>query len=232
MCGRMSLTASDHRAAAIMLSAVVPGFQSDGLASWLEQAHYQPHSNIGPGQQHFTVRGRKHRAILDVGLWGFVAQQAGKLVFNARAESIDTRPMFRAAFERRRCLIPADGFFEWERRDKQRLPWWFHRRDGKLALLAAVCDQQPIAAAKPARTEAAGRVRFSIITVPAAGEIAGVHDRMPAIIEPDEVMPWLFEPARAAHSLLRPRGEALACFRVSTGFNKLDYEAPIEPEAA
>lgn len=223
MCGRMSLTAADHRTAAIMLSAAVPGFQSDGLASWLERAHYQPHSNIGPSQQHFTVRGRSGRAILDRGLWGFVGPKPGKLVVNARAESIETRPMFRAAFERRRCLIPADGFFEWERHENHRLPWWFHRDDGALLLFAGVFDP-PEHPGEPSR--------FSIVTVPAAGEVARIHDRMPAIVESGEVLQWLFEPTAAAHSLLRPRGEVLAGFRVSPSFNKVDYDAPIEPEAA
>lgn len=224
MCGRMSLTASDHRAAAIMLSAAVPGFAVESLSAWLERAHYQPHSNIGPGQTHFTVRGRSDRAILDRGLWGFVGpDKPGKLVFNARAESIETRPMFRAAFERRRCLIPADGFFEWQREDKQRLPWWFHREDGRLLLLAAVFDP-------PGRPDEPPR--FSVITVPAKGEVARIHDRMPAILESDEVRPWLFEAPHTARSLLRPQPERLATFRVSTDFNTISYEGAIVPDAA
>jgi putative SOS response-associated peptidase YedK len=224
MCGRMSLTADDHRAAAIMLSAAVPGFDPGSLAAWLERAHYQPHSNIGPGQQHWTVLGRNDRAILDRGLWGFSSRsKPGKLLFNARAEGIETRPTFRAAFERRRCLIPADGFFEWERRDGQRLPWWFHRPDRSALLFAAIIDPPEHASEPP---------RFSIITVPAASELARIHERMPAIVEPGEVMQWLFGPPAAVHSLLRPHGEALTCFRVSPNFNKVDYDAPIESEAA
>lgn len=225
MCGRMSLTASDHRAAAIMLSAAVPGFAPDSLAPWLERAHYQPHSNIGPGQQHFTVRGRSGRAILDRGLWGFAGvDRPGKLIFNARAESIATRPMFRSAFERRRCLIPADGFFEWQRDDgNRRLPWWFHRDDGGLLLFAAVFDPPERPADPP---------RFSVITVPARGEVARIHDRMPAILDSDQVMPWLFDPPNAAHSLLRPQPEQLATFRVSTDFNAIGYEGAIVEEPA
>jgi putative SOS response-associated peptidase YedK len=217
MCGRMSLTASDHRAAAIMLSAAVPGFDAGSLEAWLERAHYQPHANVGPGQQHWTVRGRSDRPILDRGLWGFVGPS--KLVFNARAESIDTRPMFRSAFEQRRCLIPADGFFEWERRDGKRLPWWFHRADRGLLLFAAIFDPP-----KPSEPP-----RFSVITVPAAGELARIHDRMPAILESGQVMPWLFAAPRTALSLLRPNPERLETFRVSTSFNTVSYEGAIEP---
>jgi putative SOS response-associated peptidase YedK len=223
----MSLTAADHRTAAIMLSAAVPGFQPDSLATWLERSHYQPHSNIGPGQQHWTVRGRGGRAILDRGLWGFAIadkpDKPGKLVFNARAESIDTRPMFRAAFERRRCLIPADGFFEWERVGNQRLPWWFHRDDSQLLLFAAVFDP-------PERPD--HPARFSVITVPAEGEVARIHDRMPAILEPQDVMAWLFDAPQTAHALLRPRADPLATFRVSTHFNAVSYEGAIVPDAA
>jgi putative SOS response-associated peptidase YedK len=224
MWGRMSLTASDHRAAAIMLSDAVPGFHADSLASWLERSSYQPHANIGPGQAHWTVRGRNGRAILDRGLWGFAGpQKPGKLVFNARAESIETRPLFRAAFERRRCLIPADGFFEWQRDDKRRLPWWFHREDGGLLLFAAVFDPPERPADPP---------RFSVITIPAAGEVARIHDRMPAILESEQVMPWLFDSPSAAHSLLRPQAERLATFRVSTSFNAVSYDGAIVPDAA
>jgi putative SOS response-associated peptidase YedK len=224
MCGRMGLTASDHRAAAIMLSAAVPGFRPESLASWLERSSYQPHSNIGPGQQHWTVRGRDGRAILDRGLWGFTGpDKPGKLVFNARAETIETRPMFRAAFEQRRCLIPADGFFEWQREDNRRLPWWFHREDGKLLLFAAVIDPPERPADPP---------RFSVITVPADGEVARIHDRMPAILESDQVMPWLFDSPRLARSLLRPQADRLATFRVSTNFNAVAYDGAILPEVS
>lgn len=234
MCGRMSLTASDHRAAAIMLSAAVPGFAPDSLASWLERSSYQPHSNIGPGQQHWTIRGRDGRAILDRGLWGFAVVnkpgKSGKLVFNARAETIETRPMFRKAFERQRCLIPADGFFEWQRdqpvgreASPRRLPWWFHRDDGKLLLFAAVIDPPERPADPP---------RFSVITVPAQGEVARIHDRMPAILESDRVMPWLFDSPHVARSLLRPHADHLSTFRVSTSFNQVAYDGPIVAEVS
>ena len=103
----MSLSAADHRTAAIMLSESIPGFEPNGLADWLARAEYKPHTNIGPGQSHWMVRGREGRAILDRGTWGYTAaDKPGKLIFNARAETLAERPMFRGAFERRRCLIP------------------------------------------------------------------------------------------------------------------------------
>lgn len=220
MCGRMSFGAADHRTAAIMLSDLVPGFEPSGLASWLERADYRPHTNIGPGQVHFIVRGRSGRPILDRGLWGFSApDKPAKRIFNARAETVDARPMFRAAFERRRCLIPADGFFEWERSGDRRLPWWFHREDGRSLLFAAVFDP-------PQQADA--QARFCVITVPAAGEIAKIHDRMPAMIDSAEVSRWLFEPS--PRSLLRPRGEELSAFRVSARFNAVGYDGEIVPE--
>jgi putative SOS response-associated peptidase YedK len=220
----MSLSAADHRTAAIMLSDAVPGFEPDGLASWLERAEYRPHTNIGPGQPHFIVRGRSGRAILDRGLWGFTgANKPNKLIFNARAETIDTRPMFRAAFEHRRCLVPADGFFEWERSEDRRLPWWFHREDHRLLLFAGVFDP-------PQRDDA--RARFSIITVPAAGVIARIHDRMPAILGSDDVSHWLGDPPSRVLALLRPRPEQLGSFRVSTRFNAVGHEGAIEPDVS
>jgi putative SOS response-associated peptidase YedK len=226
MCGRLSLTAADHRAAAKLLTDAVPGFELEGLTRWLEQAEYRPHYNVGPGQTHLTVRGRKHRPILDRALWGFrFPDKPKKLVINARAESVDTRPMFRRAFEHGRCLIPADGFFEWEKTESERLPWWFHRRDERALLFAAVLERP-----RGRGAELEGPPRFSIITVPAGDEVGQIHDRMPAIIESEEVDDWLFASPAQAHELLRPNEDALTRMRVSKRFNSVAYDEPFRAE--
>ncbi|WP_181233712.1 SOS response-associated peptidase [Enhygromyxa salina] len=213
----MSLSAPNHRAAALLLADAVPGFEADGLSQWLAQSEYRPRYNIGPGQDHFIVRGRAGRPILDRGSWGLRgperAGKRGKLVINARAETVMGQPLFRGPFATGRCLIPADGFFEWARRDSQRLPWWFHRRDDKALLFAAVL----------------GPEGFSIITVPAAPQLQWIHARMPAILEADEVADWLGGDQRRAHALLRSSEVALASMRVSPSFNSVAHDQPIEP---
>ena len=221
MCGRLSLSSADHRIAAELLADAVPGFEPEGLARWLERAGYEPRPNVGPGQRHWLVRGRGGRAILDRGTWGLpLAPRPGeagsaKLVINARAETVGSRPLFRDAFAGGRCLIPADGFFEWERRDGQRLPHWFHRPDRSALLFAGVL-----------RPDAEGP-RFSVITVAAADELRWIHDRMPAIVERGEVLDWLGAPPDRARAILKPRALGLEATRVSARFNTSSYEGPL-----
>lgn len=230
MCGRLSLSAPNHRAAAQLLADAVPGFELEGLSQWLARAEYRPRYNVGPGQQHWLVRARSGRPILDRGVWGLSSParpgKPSKLVINARAETVMSRPMFRAPFAQGRCLIPADGFFEWERHDGQRLPWWFHRRDQQALLFAAVLEPKH-SAHEPAHEAA----RFSIITVPAAPGLRWIHERMPAIVEPAAVADWLDGEPRHAHALLRSSEVELACMRVSPRFNSVAYDEAIEPLA-
>ncbi|KIG14891.1 hypothetical protein DB30_06273 [Enhygromyxa salina] len=216
MCGRLSLSAPNHRAAAVLLADAVPGFEVEGLSQWLARSDYRPRYNVGPSQDHWVVRARGGRAILDRGTFGLRSEarpgKPSKLVINARAETVATTPLFRASFVRGRCLIPADGFFEWERRDGQRQPWWFHRDDGKALLFAAVLEPPG----------------FSIITVPAGPQLRGIHERMPAIIEADAVTDWLGGDPPRAHELLRTTDLALASMQVSPRFNSLTHDAAIE----
>lgn len=220
MCGRLSLTAADHRAAARMLAEAIPAFKAQSLAPWLEQAGYSPRSNVGPGQDHWLIRGRGTRPILDRGRWGMAApDKPQKLVINARGETVDRRPMFRGAFAQRRALIPADGFFEWSGEKGRRQPHWFHHPDRAALLFAAVFDAPRPDAPLP---------RFSIITVPASASVAPIHHRMPAIVETAAVDTWLFAPPTEARALLVPSACALEAWSVSPAFNHASHEGPIE----
>ena len=194
MCGRLSLSAPNHRAAAELLAAAVPGFEAEGLARWLAAANYEPHTNLGPGQDHWLVRGRAHRPIMGTGRWGFEhrGQARTKLVINARSETLDQRPMFRSAFAHGRALVPADGFFEWQREGKRRQPHWFHREDRSALLLAALFE--------PPRGDTPER--FCVITRPASDDLSWVHPRMPVIIAPEAVETWLFGAPPQLHALM------------------------------
>ena len=221
MCGRMSLTASDPLAAAEMIARVIPSFERKGLARWLERADYRPRYNVGPGQEHWLVRGRKRRPILDRALWGFeFSGRSKKLVFNARAETVESRPMFRAAFAHDRCLVVADGFFEWDHRGGERQPWWFRRKDGEAILLAGVRTEGHSG-------EGPDRPRFAIVTAPAGADIEGIHDRAPVIVEPPSVQRWLLAPPEEAVGLLgsAPAG-LLRGVPVSRHVNSIAHDDP------
>ena len=215
MCGRISLSAADHRAAAELLAAAVPGFEAAGLSTWLDSAGYEARTNIGPGQQHWVVRARRGRPILDRAQWGFAAKST-KLVINARAETMAERPMFRASFAHHRALIPADGFFEWSREGERKQPHWFHRPERRALLLAALLT--------PPQREQPGR--FCVVTQPASESLAWIHHRMPLIVEPEAVHDWLLAPPPRAASLVG-QAPALLSFPVDPAFNSARHQAPI-----
>jgi len=131
---------------------------------------------------------------------------------------------FREAFQARRCLVVTDGFYEW---DQDKSPFWFHREDGALVLLAGLF--QP-----PTSGAAAGppRPRFTILTTRPNRAVAAVHSRMPVVIPPAAIDQWLTaEPARAAELLGPAPDDALAVRRVGkrVGSVKNDDPACIEP---
>lgn len=209
MCGRLSLTSPNHRAAAELVAGLVPGFEVDGVARWLEDSGYTARYNVAPGQDHWVVCGREGRPILARANWG-LAGVKGKRVINARAETIGERPMFQGAFAGGRCLVVADGFFEWER-GSGRQPWWFRDAAGRGLLLAAVLVAD----------------RFAVITVPANEDVSRLHDRMPAIIDPSDTTKWLFEPAANARPLLTSlRAGALRATGVSRRVNSVEHDDP------
>lgn len=216
----MSLSAADHRAAAELLAGAVAEFEAPGLARWLALADYRPRTNIAPGQRQLLIRARGRRPILDRATWGMSLRGASrsKLVINARAETVAERPMFRAGFARHRCLIPADGFFEWKQIDGDRQPHWFHRAGGEALLLAAVLD--------PPRTPDAP-ARFAVITRPAVADLRWIHDRMPVILDSEAVSPWLHGELDEARALLERAPPTLAEVPVSTAFNRADYDGPL-----
>src|SRR5262249_55183519 len=129
--------------------------------------------------------------------WGLVNHwakdpTAGPKQINARSESILGKPAFREAFERRRCVVPADGYFEWTGGTGRRRPIWYHHPDGQLLRFAGVYQswRDPVSGE---------RVRtFAIVTTPANELVASVHDRMPALLAPDAAKAYLDTPDDAA----------------------------------
>jgi putative SOS response-associated peptidase YedK len=141
---------------------------------------YRPRYNLAPTDSSFIVLPGR----LAAARWGFRTPSV-PAVINARAETLAERPLFRGALESRRgeergrCLVPADGFYEWQHRH----PIWFHRPDGKLLLFAGLYE-----------VEADGGLSFTIVTTAANAQMAPIHDRMPALLGPDGAAAWLAAP--------------------------------------
>lgn len=190
--------------------------------------------NIAPSQEIAAVRleaGERHLASLRWGLIPFWAKDAriGYRMFNARAETVHRLPAFRAAFHGRRCLIPVNGFYEWDRGGKRKQPWFIRRADATPLALAGLWEHW--------REGSVTIESAAILTTVAAEPLTRLHDRMPVILEPEDFTRWL-DPAAAAvetlRGLLQPAASGvLEMFPVSSYVNKAGNEgercvAPVE----
>jgi putative SOS response-associated peptidase YedK len=199
VCGRFSLYEPTER--------VGRAFAVDEVASGEPEARF----NVAPSQQILTVvcsrDGERRR--LGTLKWGLVPSWAddpamGNRLINARAETVASAPSFRRAFERRRCLVPANGFFEWqhdpENRRRRGRPYFLRPADDSLLALGGIWEVWHGPDEQVLRTVA-------IVTTMANDEVSSVHDRMPVIVEPDDWAGWLapeaLQPAEAGR-LLRP----------------------------
>ena len=139
-----------------------------------------------------------------------VAAAAGPLV-NARAETLSEKPAFRDSFRDRRCLVLADGFYEWQALGRSKQPWRFTRRDGEAFLMAGLWDSWQ------ARDATDPEATFAIITTTPNAVVTPIHDRMPACLDAESAALWLDPgtPAEVLQALLRPApGAEWTCQRV------------------
>ena len=181
--------------------------------------------------------------------WGLVPSWAkdpaiGSRMINARAETVDAKPAYRKAFARRRCLLPADGYYEWqpvqsgERTVKQ--PYFISRRDGGSLAMAGIYEFWRDHSL-PEDHEQAWLWTAAIITTDAPDELGRIHDRMPMIIDREHWADWLDpasnDPADLRALLVPAVSGGLAWHPVSTQVNSVRHNGPeliepIEPEAA
>lgn len=206
MCGRFALTLPNDAMARL--------FQ----ATPANDLPPVPRFNICPTQAIHVVTSGDAGRRLGAMRWGFVPQwykspTDGPLLINARAETLAEKPAFRAAARTRRCLVPADGFYEWTKgADDARLPWYIRRRDREPMVMAGVWqDWGP---------EEARITTCAIVTTAANPDIAALHDRMPLILDPGDWPLWLGEAGHGAAALMRPAPEAtLEAWRVDPAVN-------------
>ncbi|MGH9576263.1 MAG: SOS response-associated peptidase [Terriglobales bacterium] len=189
-----------------------------------------PRYNIAPSVRVPVVRiedGQRRAAMTS---WGLVPRWAKDLSgikpINARGESIAEKPMFRDAFKRRRCLIPADGFYEWKRSASGKQPWRLTMADKEPFAMAGIWEEWG--------KEGGKLETCAIITIGANELMAPIHDRMPVIIAPETYARWLDPANESPFELLAPYpAENMIAYPVSTRVNspKNDDPALIEPLA-
>ena len=196
MCGRFTLSRQDAEELAAELGVPVESL-----------ANYEPRYNIAPTDNHWIVRTKYEERQLLPARWGLVnswakdAKRAAQQI-NARAESLASRSAFKGAFAKRRCVVPADGFFEWVGGKGARQPIWFHRADGGLILFAGLYESWQPQPDEWQRT-------FSIITTEANEVVEPIHDRMPVILADEQVDEWLYPGQEDAQALLLPAPDGL-----------------------
>jgi putative SOS response-associated peptidase YedK len=198
MCGRYTLRRMD-------VIEIAMGLQAPPL---FEEFSDHPHFNIAPSQSIPLVRiNSSGQRVLNLARWGLIPSWAKELPkfqpINARAETVATSGMFRQALGRRRCLIPADGFYEWKKLDdagKRKQPMYITRKDGGVFAFAGLWERwKPDEKSEPIDT-------CTIITTTPNSLMESIHDRMPVILDPSDYSRWLDRETGGAdvEGLLKP----------------------------
>lgn len=179
-----------------------------------------PSWNVAPTQSAMVVRrhpdaGERHLDLLKWGLlpsWTKDPAKAQRPI-NARAETVATSGLFRGAFKARRCIVPADLFYEWKALDAGKQPYAIARRDGQPMAFAGIWEGFRWPTGEVTRT-------YAIITTTPSAEVAELHNRMPVILEPADWPAWLGEVDAEPADLLRPAPDGtLRTWRVSRRVN-------------
>jgi putative SOS response-associated peptidase YedK len=191
--------------------------------------------NVAPSQEILAIVNRERENWLDCFHWGLVPfwskdTAIGNRMINARVETVATKPSFRNAFKKRRCLIPADGFFEWKGKKGQKQPMFITLPDGSPFAFAGLWETWHLK-----DPEADLYQSCTIITCEASGPMKEIHHRMPVILQPYAYTTWLDpknENTDTLETLLRNRYITdLKSFPVSTQVNRVQHNTPqnIEP---
>ncbi len=188
-----------------------------------------PRYNVAPTQiAPIILRGKDGALRLEGFRWGLVPYWAkdpevGTRMINARAESLERKPAFRDAFERRRCLVPADGWFEWQKQGSQKVPMWLHLRSRRPFAFAGLWERWR------GGGEGEWLHSFAIVTTDAAPAVRAIHDRMPVVLPRELRDRWLDRGATPAELalLVRPyAGDDLEAWPVSRLVNSPGNDVP------
>lgn len=190
MCGRYTLTSKGDEVALLFDLSELPPLP--------------PRYNLAPTQEAAVVRvlGAGAPRHLDFLRWGLIPYWAedrsiGNRMINARSESVADKPAYRWSFRKQRCLIPADGFYEWKKEGKLKQPFHIHRKDRQPFAFAGLWARwKPKDGGDPLDT-------FTILTTESNATIRPLHDRMPVILPRDQFDLWL-DPTVEDRALLEP----------------------------
>jgi putative SOS response-associated peptidase YedK len=212
MCGRYQLS--------------LPFEELETLFAAVSAVSFEPRYNIAPSQEAPVIRSSRGARGIQGLKWGLVPdwaplQGASKPMINARSETVSEKPTFRDSFRYRRCLVPATGFYEWQRADGAKQPYVIRIQDVPVYAMAGIWSQW--------RGPEGINETFSILTTMAAPKIQPIHERMPVILHPDTYGLWM-NPQSGRDQLLslcRPvPDEVLTIEMVSDRVNSARHDDP------
>lgn len=222
MCGRFTLSVPPEVLAEVLGLEHIPALA--------------PRYNIAPTQEVAVVTGTAEGGrSLSLARWGLVPAGArdlrvGAKMINARQETLFELPAFRRAAKLSRCLVPADGFYEWRKdpdNPKKKLPYHLRTRDGRFFLMAGVMERW---VPPPGSDPSAAVDTVSVVTTEANATVTPIHDRMPVIIRLEDVAAWLdrsVETRGPLEHLFRPlAAELIVVEPVSTHVNDVGHDDP------
>lgn len=215
MCGRFAITET--------LIRLISRFNFDA-----EDFEYIKRYNIAPSQAVPIILFRDGKRKMEMLKWGLVPFWAkepkiGNKMINVRAESVKTKPGFKKSVRRRRCLVPATGFFEWERKGKEKIPYYIYLENEEPFAMAGIWDRWEDSDGNELET-------FAIITCVPNGLVENLHDRMPVILLPEDEEQWLdpkIQDEKNVIHLLKPYpADKMTMHRVSTLVNSYMNDVP------
>jgi putative SOS response-associated peptidase YedK len=211
MCGRYRLSRRKQ--------LIEEYFDSAGEDDWAPRYNVAPTQSVPTIRQHPTEP-RRELSLVRWGLipsWAKDASGAARMI-NARSETAATTSAFRDALTKRRCLIPADGFYEWKKSGKLKQPYCFEVNDGKVFAFAGLWDRWKDPSGRWIKT-------CSILTTTPNAVTSAVHDRMPVILDPDSYDLWLdpgLHDVRVVSEMLKPYdAQVMRCYPVSSRVNRV-----------
>ena len=211
MCGRFGF--------AVPKSEVMAHFEAQAF-----RGNYLERYNIAPTQSSPVVVASDGNREIEMMRWGLIPSWVKDLkkqspMINARAETITEKPSFRSSFKSRRCLVPADGFYEWVKKDNGKAPYWIYKTDEGLFAFAGIWSEWGVGE---------DLIRsFSIITTGANEKLKPLHHRMPVILDPEDYTRWLDPGESNPASLLNAYpSEKIAFHEVSLRVNSPKHDDP------
>lgn len=216
MCGRFTLNQS--------ASALTEVFHVESIPDLADQYNIAPTQMVATVLHNVESNQREFQHLR----WGLIPSWAkdpsiGAKLINARAETVAEKPSFRSAFKHRRCLVVADGFYEWQRQQGKKQPFYFRLQDGQPFGFAGLWEKWR----SPDQEEI---ISCTILTTVANELLQPIHERMPVILNPKDYDLWLdpqVQTSEPLHQVLCPYpAPAMTAYPVSTLVNKAQHNSP------